>query len=96
MVIESAQLAITPGREVEFEEAMVRGRQILEEAPGSGTVVVARGVEDPSTFVLLVEWESVEVHQAAMEDPAFLEFRDLVRSFYAGPAKVQHSAPVAQ
>jgi heme-degrading monooxygenase HmoA len=94
MVIESAQLPITPGREEEFERAMVRGREILENAPGSGKVVITRGVEDPSAFVLLVEWESVEQHQKAMEDETFLEFRELVRSFYDGKPIVQHFAPL--
>ena len=91
MVIESAQLPITAGREEEFEQAMAeRGREILENSLGSGRVMIARGVENPSMYVLLIEWESVEKHQKAMEEPAFSEFRDMVVSFYDGKATVQH------
>ena len=90
MIIESAQLPITAGREEEFERAMVRGREMLEDAPGSGKVMLTRGVENPSRYVLLVEWDSVECHQQAMEDETFLEVRDLARSFYDGKPIVQH------
>ena len=92
MVIESAQLPVTPGREEEFERAMVRGREILENAPGSGKVMVTRGVESPSSYVLLIEWDSVEQHQKAAEDESFLEFRELLRGFYEGKPIVQHFA----
>ena len=90
MVIESAQLPIIAGREEEFEQAMVRGREILESSPGSGKVMITRGVENPSTYVLLIEWESVEKHQKAMEEEGFREFREILRSFYDGKAIVQH------
>lgn len=90
MVIESAQLPVRAGREEEFEQAMVRGREILEGSPGSGKVVIARGVENPSSYVLLIEWESVEKHQQAMEGEDFNEFREMLRSFYDGKPVVQH------
>ena len=95
LVIEIAQLPVAPGREVEFERAMVRGREILENAPGSGEIKILRGVESPSTYVLLVEWESVEQHHAAVEEDSFLEFRELLRGFYEDKPVVQHFAPPA-
>ncbi|MBS1678387.1 MAG: antibiotic biosynthesis monooxygenase [Actinobacteria bacterium] len=94
MVIESAQLPVITGREEEFERAMVRGREILEGARGSGKVVLGRGVESPSTYVLLVEWESVEAHREAMKQEDFAEFREILRSFYDGNAIVAHFTPL--
>lgn len=94
MVIENAQLPVAAGREEEFEQAMVRGRELLEGAPGSGRVVVTRGVENPSTYVLLIEWDSVEAHQQAMEDEGLVELRELLRSFYDGQPVVQHFTPL--
>lgn len=94
MVIESAKLPVAPGQEEEFERAMVRGREILENAPGSGKVIVSRGVESPSTYLLLVEWDSVEQHQKAAEDESFLEFRELLRGFYEDKPTVAHFVPL--
>ena len=94
MVIESAQLPVAPGREEEFERAMVRGREILENAPGSGKVMVTRGVESPSTYLLVIEWDSVEQHQKAAEGESFLEFREMLRGFYEDKPIVQHYVPL--
>jgi len=96
MVIERAELIIQAGREEEFEAALPRAVEILESAPGSGRVLaIGRGVENPSTFVLLMEWESVALHEAAGGTPALGELDALARSFVAAAPIVAHLAPVA-
>ena len=95
MVTEIAFLSIADGREGEFEQIMrARGRAILEGAAGVHSVGIARCVEEPMTYVLIVEWDSIDDHQRAAQDPAFLEFRELQRSLHSGSPNVRHFAPI--
>jgi heme-degrading monooxygenase HmoA len=95
MVIERAELPITPGREEEFEQAMVRGQELLSSDGGGNKVTLARGVESPSTYVLLIEWDDVDQHVKFTETPAFAEFRELAGPFFADAPSMEHFKPVS-
>lgn len=92
MLVERAELPITPGREEEFAAAMASAlSDLLEgEAAAERIVSFARGVENPSLFLLLVEWPSVEAHMAFRETPQFAAFAGKVREFYSGPPYMEH------
>jgi heme-degrading monooxygenase HmoA len=94
MVIERAELPIVPGKETDFEAAMVRGQALLADAPGCRSVSLARGVESPSTYLLLLQWDSVDAHVAFTKTPAFAEFGQLAGPFFAGKPAMAHFAPV--
>lgn len=94
MVLERAELVIHEGREEEFERAMVRGRTVLSEAAGCHSVRVARGVERPSRYVLLLEWNSVEDHVAFTKTEAFAEFRALAGPFFSEKPAMEHFRPL--
>ena len=94
MVIERAELIVQAGREEEFEGALLRAMEILGSAPGGRVLSIGRCVENPSSFMLLMEWESVAVHEAAGESPALEELDALARSFVAEAPILGHLAAV--
>ena len=52
---------------------------------------MTRGVESPSRFVLLVEWDSVRAHQDNFRaSERFVEWRALIGPYFADPPVVEH------
>lgn len=90
MMYEHALLEITSGREADFEASMRRALPIIESAPHCHGAVVRRQAEDPSVYLLMVTWDSVEDHLAFRETPLFLEWRALTHPFYAQAPSVTH------
>src|SRR5947207_14741047 len=62
MVLEVGLINVVPGQEDEFVAAYAKARAVLAGTPGCRSVRMTRGIESPSRFVLLVEWDSVEAH----------------------------------
>lgn len=93
MVIEHAELSIPAGREAEFEAAFARAHQIITQAPGCRWARIVRQVEDPSAYLLLVGWESVEAHTEGFRgSELFQQWRGVVGEFFAAPPVVTHYA----
>ncbi|HEY0486563.1 MAG TPA: antibiotic biosynthesis monooxygenase [Mycobacteriales bacterium] len=91
MVLEVAQFDIRPGAEDDFAAAFAEGRALLEATPGFHSVRMTRGVESPSRFVLLVEWESVEAHEDNFRaSDRFPRWRELIGPHFAAPPQVEH------
>jgi quinol monooxygenase YgiN len=52
---------------------------------------MARGVESPSRFVLLVEWDSIEAHEQNFRaSDRFGRWRAAIGPFFASPPVVEH------
>lgn len=95
MVLEVALIDVTPGREDEFAEAYRATRELVASTPGCRSVRMTRGVESPSRFVLLIEWDSVEAHEKNFrESERFTEWRDRIGPYFAGPPVVEHFTDV--
>jgi heme-degrading monooxygenase HmoA len=76
MITEIATISIAPGQEEAFEAAMRHGGiGHLSACPGVSKVSFGRGVEDPSKFAFVVEWDSLEAHGDARNTDAFAAFR---------------------
>ena len=96
MVLERAQFRITPGREDEFEQAFEQAQRVLAASRGFRGATLSRGVESPSTYLLLVEWATLEDHTVGFrESPAFGEWRGLIGHLFDGPPDVEHFRQVA-
>lgn len=63
MVVEIALIDVLPGHEDDFAAAYRSVRHEVATTPGCRSVRMTRGVESPSRFVLLVEWDSVAAHE---------------------------------
>ncbi|MGH2937606.1 MAG: antibiotic biosynthesis monooxygenase family protein [Solirubrobacterales bacterium] len=86
-----AVLTIAPGKEEEFAAKFAeRGQAAITAAAGNRSAALARGVEDPSTYLLVSKWDSVDAHKAAMDDPTYMEWVVFARGYHAAPPKVRH------
>ena len=91
MVLEVALIDVIPGTEDGFAVSYQLGHPILASTPGCRSVRMTRGIESPSRFVLLVEWDSVEAHQENFRGTErFGQWRALIGGYFAKPPVVEH------
>ena len=96
MVLEIADIAVLPGTEEEFADAVREGIRYVSDTPGFRTARLTRGVEKPSRFVLLIEWDSVEAHTVGFrESENFTRWRGLIGPFLDGDPRVEHFDEIA-
>ncbi|MCW1402541.1 antibiotic biosynthesis monooxygenase [Novosphingobium sp. MW5] len=92
MITEIATITVAPGQEENFEAAMRHGGVAhLSACPGVLKVRFGRGVEDPSKFAFVVEWESMEAHEQARGTDSFAAFRAAMGAMTIGGA-MEHFA----
>ena len=96
MILERAIFAVQPGSEADFEAAMEQAVQIISQSGGFRSFRLQRGIEQPSSYLLLVEWDSVEDHmQGFRESELFVRWRELIGPYFASAPEVEHyTAPV--
>ncbi|HEY4454774.1 MAG TPA: antibiotic biosynthesis monooxygenase [Pseudonocardiaceae bacterium] len=91
MVVEIAQIEVVPGQEEAFAAAYRKAHRLLIESPGCISARMTRGVESPSRFVGVVEWESVEHHLTNFRGTErFQQYADLLGGYLAAPPVVEH------
>lgn len=91
MPLEHALLDVVPGREREFEEAFREARELIVQQPGFLWLRLERGVEKPSQFLLLVEWERLEDHtEGFRKSPDYQRWKELLHHFYDPFPEVLH------
>ena len=97
MVLEVALIDVKQGEEDAFAAAYQVARKTLATTPGCLTVRMTRGIESPSRFVLLVEWESVAAHEENFRaTERFATWRGHIGPFFAGPPTVEHFTDVPE
>ena len=95
MVLEVALIDVLPGSEEAFTAAYRTAHELLVRTPGCLAVRMTRGVESPSRFVLLVEWESVEAHEQNFRGTdRYAQWRGLIGGYFAMPPVVEHFVDV--
>ncbi|MGC1214077.1 MAG: antibiotic biosynthesis monooxygenase family protein [Micromonospora sp.] len=95
MVLEVALIDVMPGHEDEFAAAYAKAYPIITGTPGCRSARMTRGVESPTRFVLLVEWDSVEAHDVNFrQSERFGQWRELIGPHFAGPPLVEHFTDV--
>lgn len=90
MVLEVALIDVVPGSEERFTAAYGQGRHLVAATPGCGPMRMTHGVETPTRFVLLIEWESVAAHELFRSSERFGQWRALIGPHFAGPPHVEH------
>jgi heme-degrading monooxygenase HmoA len=91
MVLEVALIDVIPGQEDAFAAAYAQGHPVLAGTPGCRSVRMTRGIESPSRFVLLVEWDSVQAHDDNFRaTERFVRWRALIGPHFANPPLVEH------
>lgn len=96
MVLEHAVLDVVPGQEAAFERAFAEARSIIARADGFRSLRLARCLEEPRRYLLLVEWETIEDHVEGFRGSvAYDEWRRLLHHFYDPFPEVEHFSPVS-
>jgi heme-degrading monooxygenase HmoA len=81
---------VKPGLEEEFAQLMLdRGLPLLTAVPGVKSAKIGGGVENPSKFIFLVEWDSLESHTAFNQSAVHPEFLALFAP-YAQAGVMEH------
>lgn len=62
----------------------------LLSVPGCKSVKVLPGVENPGNVLFLVEWESVEAHNAGRDTDGFKQFYAAAGPFFGEGGSMQH------
>jgi len=91
MVLEHALLDVVPGQELAFQDAFGRAKQIISSMPGCRSLRLSRCIEQPSRYLLLVEWDRLEDHTEGFRgSPEYEQWRDLLHHFYDPFPTVEH------
>ena len=92
MILEVADIRITPGRQAEFEAAIRRGLEaVIARAGGMRGWKVNHGVESPERYLLTIFWDTPEDHTVHFRGaPLFAEWRAIVGPYFAQPPLVEH------
>jgi heme-degrading monooxygenase HmoA len=98
MILEIADIRITPGQQAAFEQAVQRGiATVVSQAKGMRGYKVNKGIESPERYVLQIFWDSLEDHTVGFrEGPLFAQWRAIVGPFFAGPPVVEHFTLLAK
>jgi quinol monooxygenase YgiN len=95
MILETAELTIASGHEVDFEVAVRAAVPLFLASRGCRGVRLHRVVETPGLYRLLVDWETLEDHTVHFRgSEAFAQWRALVSPHFAALPAVTHSEEV--
>lgn len=95
MVLEVGIINVVTGQEPAFTQAYRQARETLATTPGCRSVRMTQGIESPSRFVLLVEWDTVEAHEQNFRGTdRFTTWRGLIGPYFDGPPNVEHVTDV--
>jgi len=98
MILELADLRIHPGKQAEFDAAIVKGVQtVISKAKGFRGYKVNKGIETPERYLLMIFWDTLENHTVDFrQSPAFQQWRAIVGPFFAQPPQVEHFTLLAK
>jgi heme-degrading monooxygenase HmoA len=96
VIVELAQLTISPGREADFEAVFPAAITLIAGSRGYLAHELRRSIETPNRYVLRVEWTTLEDHTVGFRgSQAFVQWRERVGPFFAAPPVAEHFQPVA-
>ncbi len=85
MHLEVAILSAKDGDAAGLVNAMRNGGEAaLESCPGCHSAKVYPGVENPGNVIFLVQWDSVDAHNAAKETAGFQQFYQIAGPWFGG------------
>jgi heme-degrading monooxygenase HmoA len=91
MILEIGRLRVKPKGGPSFEADVTRAAQLIARAHGFRGLQFYRGIERSDRYYMLVQWDTVDHHQAFRDSNDFPLWRDLLRPHFAEPAKVEHA-----
>ena len=98
MILELADIRIAPGKQAEFDAAIVRGvTTVISQAQGFMGYKVNKGIESPERYLLMIFWATLENHTVDFRGgPLFPQWRAIVGPFFVVPPVVEHFTLLAK
>lgn len=91
MILERARFQVRPDAREDFERAFERARTIISQASGYRSLRLLRGIEHPSEYLLLIEWDSVKDHMEGFrQSELYVRWAELLKPHYAAAPEVEH------
>ena len=91
MDLEIAILSAKNGDSKGLLKAMAEGGTAgLLSCPGCHKVTLLPGIENPGNVLFMIEWESVDAHNAAKATPGFAKFIEAAGPFFGEGGSMQH------
>ena len=95
MILERARFQTRPDAQGDFERAFETARTVISQAGGYRSLRLLRGIEKPTEYLLLIEWDSVADHMEGFRGSELFErWAELLRPYYVAPPEVEHFDPV--
>lgn len=92
MITEMAEIVVNAGTDQQFEAAVAAAAPLFKRARGCRSMRLERGIEHPDTYLLVVEWETLEDHEIHFrQSDDFQAWRRLVGEYFSAPPKVIHT-----
>jgi heme-degrading monooxygenase HmoA len=92
MILELADIRIAPGKQAEFDAAILHGlTSVVSTAKGFRGYKVNKGIESPERYILQIFWDTLENHTVDFRGgPLFTQWRAIVGPYFAQPPVVEH------
>ena len=91
MILEVAILNVKAGEEADFEATFAKAQSIIMGMNGYVSHQLQRCLENPSKYVLLVNWETLEDHTIGFrESQPYTLWKELLHGFYDPFPTVEH------
>ena len=88
---ETARVRVRPGAEAAFEAAAAEAAALFQDAAGCRSFEVRRALEDPSTYLVCIEWDNLDDHlEGFRSSTAYPRWRALIRDLVVGDPEVAH------
>ena len=95
VIWEVASIAVKAGMERELEAGVAKAAPLFRRARGCRSMKLERSIENPTTYRLIVGWDTVEDHMVNFRNSDdFGEWRKLVSHCFAGAPAVEHTSDV--
>jgi quinol monooxygenase YgiN len=96
MVVEYIRYRVAADRRDEFERAYAQAGTPLAASSHCLHYEVARGVEEPDSYIVRIEWDSLEGHERGFrQSPEFREFFASVQPFVHEIEEMRHYESLA-
>lgn len=95
MILEVAILDLIPGQEDQFQADFQQAQHIIAAMPGYLGHELQHCIEQPSRYLLLVHWQTLEDHvQGFRQSPQYQQWKTLLHHYYDPFPTVEHYAAV--
>lgn len=91
MVLEIATLSIKENEISSFKTAFESAKLVVKDSPGCLSIRMLQGIENPTKFQVLIEWETLEHHTVTFrESERFTQWRNYISPYFESAPQVEH------